>query len=248
MTAHALISQYYPADRHRYRILESEALRYVRSQCVLLDAGCGHAASLLLKLAPHVGRAIGVDVGTAHPPGIEYIQADLAHIGLHQESVDLVVSRSVLEHLQAPLDVFRELHRILRPGGRFVFLTPNRWDYASLAALAIPNRLHPSLVRRLTDREEGDTFPTFYRANTDRAIRRLARQCEFEVESNKIPEPISGLFSKDSAAVPVGGCLRTAHFRVGPARVPARMDSVHACPRPNARVKIFFRKTQTRGN
>ena len=124
-----------------------------------------------------------MNVGTAKPPGIEYIQADLAHTGLYRESVDLVVSRSVLEHLPAPLDVFRELHRILRPGGRFVFLTPNRWDYASLAALAIPNHLHPVLVRRLTDRKECDTFPTFYRANTNRAIGRLARQSGFEVES-----------------------------------------------------------------
>ena len=75
------------------------------------------------------------------------------------------------------------MHRVLKPGGRFVFLTPNRWDYASLAALAIPNRLHPMLVRRLTDRKECDTFPTFYRANSNRAIRRLARQSGFEVES-----------------------------------------------------------------
>jgi SAM-dependent methyltransferase len=183
MTDRARISRYYTSDRHPYRILENEALRYVRPQCVLLDAGCGHAAPLLLNLAPHVGRAIGVNVGTAKPPGMEYIQADLAHMGLHQESVDLVVSRSVLEHLPVPLDVFRELHRILRPGGRFVFLTPNRWDYASLAALAIPHPLHPVLVRRLTDRKEWNTFPTFYRANTNRAIRRLARQCGFEVES-----------------------------------------------------------------
>jgi SAM-dependent methyltransferase len=182
-STNALISQYYPADRHPYRILESEAMRYVSPQCVLLDAGCGHAAPLLLNLAPHVGRAIGVDVGNVHPPEIEYIQADLAHTGLPPESVDLVVSRSVLEHLSAPSDVFREIHRVLRPGGRFVFLTPNRWDYASLAALAIPNRLHPLLVRRLTDRQECDTFPTFYRANSNRAIRRLARQSGFKIEA-----------------------------------------------------------------
>src|ERR1039458_3633510 len=164
-------------------VLESEAMRYVRPQCALLDAGCGHGAPLLLNLASHLGRAIGVDVGSAHPAGIEYIQADLAHTGLDPGSVDLVVSRSVLEHLSEPLGVFHELHRILRPGGRFVFLTPNRWYYASLAVLAIPNRLHPGLVRRLTDRKECDTFPTFYRANTNRAIRRLARQSGFEVES-----------------------------------------------------------------
>lgn len=188
----ALISHYYPSDRHPYRILEREAMQYIGPQSVVLDAGCGHAAPLLSNLAPHVGRAIGVDVGASHPVGIEYIQADLACTGLPGESIDLVVSRSVLEHLRAPADVFRELHRILRPGGRFVFLTPNRWDYASLAALAIPNNLHPMLVRRLTDRKESDTFPTFYRANSNRAVRRLAQQSGFGVESieylNQYPE------------------------------------------------------------
>jgi SAM-dependent methyltransferase len=179
----ALISQYYPSARHPYRILESQAMKYVLRESILVDAGCGHSAPLLLKLAPHVSRAIGVDIGNAHPPGIEYIQADLANTGLPGESVDLIVSRSVFEHLRAPLDSFLEFHRVLRPGGRVVFLTPNRWDYASLVSLAVPNRLHPLLVRRLTDRQECDTFPTFYRANTRRAIHRLARRAGFDVES-----------------------------------------------------------------
>ena len=191
-----LISQYYPDDRHPYRVLEREAMRHVGPGCILLDAGCGHAAPLLLNLAPHVGRAIGVDVCDSHPPGVEYIQADLARTGLPDESVDLVVSRSVLEHLSAPEEVFHELHRVLRPGGRFIFLTPNRWDYASLAALAIPNRLHPVLVRRLTDRKECDTFPTFYRANTPRAIDRLARHCGFEVHSIKYLNQYPDYFRK----------------------------------------------------
>ena len=77
----ALISQYYPSERHPYRILESEGMRYVGPHCVLLDAGCGHAAPLLRNLAPHVARAIGVDVCASQPGGIEYIQADLAHTG-----------------------------------------------------------------------------------------------------------------------------------------------------------------------
>ena len=187
-----LIAQFYDSGSHPYRILERVAMDFVRPSSVLLDAGCGHDAPLLLKLAPYAARAIGVDVGPSRPPGVEYVQADLADTGLPAKSVDLVVSRSVVEHLQHPSEVFQELHRILKPGGRFVFLTPNRWDYASLAALAIPNDLHPTLVRRLTGRKECDTFPTFYRANTPRAIRRIAGESGFHVDSirylNQYPE------------------------------------------------------------
>jgi SAM-dependent methyltransferase len=192
MASEALISQFYAPDRHPYNILEREAQRRFHTGCVLLDAGCGHRAPLLRKLAPAVGRAIGVDACPCDAVGVEYIRADLARTGLPPESVDIVVSRSVLEHLSAPIDVFREISRVLRPGGSFVFLTPNRWDYASVAATAVPNRLHPYLIRRLTGRKECDTFPTFYRANTSRAIHRLARLSGFEVESlrylNQYPE------------------------------------------------------------
>lgn len=179
----SLITRYYPSERHPYRLLEKVAMQYARPESVVLDAGCGHAAPLLLKLAPHVRQAIGVDMCPCRCLGIDYIQGDLAHTALRGESVDLIVSRSVLEHVQTPVEVFQELHRILRPGGRFVFLTPNRWDYASLAALAVPNGLHPWVVRRLTGRAECDTFPTYYRANTQRAISRLAATTGFHVES-----------------------------------------------------------------
>jgi SAM-dependent methyltransferase len=191
-SSEALISQFYTSDQHPYHILEREVLKSLHSNCILLDAGCGHNAPLLRKLAPCVKRAIGVDACECDVEGLEYIRADLGHTRLPDESVDVVVSRSVLEHLPEPIGVFAELRRVLRPGGRFLFLTPNRWDYASVAAMTIPNRLHPYLVRRLTGRKECDTFPTFYRANTSRAIHRLARMAGFEVESirhlNQYPE------------------------------------------------------------
>lgn len=78
--------------------------------------------------------------------------------------------------------------------------------------MAIPNDLHPWLVRRLTDRKECDTFPTFYKANTTRAIRRLARQSGFGVESTEILESVSGLFQEDPAAVSGGSGLRTGYL------------------------------------
>ena len=45
---------------------------------------------------------------------------------LADRSVDVVVTDWVLEHLESPVDVFRELHRILKPGGWICARTPNK--------------------------------------------------------------------------------------------------------------------------
>lgn len=54
------------------------------------------------------------------------------------------------------------------------------WDYVSLAASVIPNRLHGPIVRLLTGRPEEDTFPTYFRANTVTQLSRLAHHAGFE--------------------------------------------------------------------
>ena len=40
---------------------------------------------------------------------------------------------------------FLEIFWVLKHKGRYIFLTPNFWDYASLMAYVIPNRLHAKL-------------------------------------------------------------------------------------------------------
>jgi ubiquinone/menaquinone biosynthesis C-methylase UbiE len=37
---------------------------------------------------------------------------------------DYVTMLAVLEHLERPAHVFREVHRVLNPGGKFIFTTP----------------------------------------------------------------------------------------------------------------------------
>ena len=70
---------------------------------------------------------------------------------------------------------------MLRPGGYFIFLTPNLWDYGSLIAKIVPNRLHPRIVARVEGREPEDVFPVCYRTNTRRAVSRWAARSGFEI-------------------------------------------------------------------
>jgi hypothetical protein len=88
--------------------------------------------------------------------------------------------------------VFREVRRVLRSGGHFVFLTPNLLNPLLLLnriGKALP-QLQRRLVTRLYGRREADTFPVQYRANTVRDIRRQAMACGHDVtELRVVPDP-----------------------------------------------------------
>jgi SAM-dependent methyltransferase len=49
---------------------------------------------------------------------------DLTHLSFDDESVDLVISSDVLEHIPYPYKAHKEVYRVLKPGGRHVFTVP----------------------------------------------------------------------------------------------------------------------------
>jgi SAM-dependent methyltransferase len=87
--------------------------------------------------------------------------------------------RWVVEHLPAPEATFREVHRVLRPGGRILLLTSNLFFYAYALSAVLPNRWHPGLVRLTSGRDEQDVFPTLYRANTPGVLGRALQRAGF---------------------------------------------------------------------
>jgi SAM-dependent methyltransferase len=93
---------------------------------------------------------------------------------------DVVASAWVLEHLDHPGLVFAEVRRVLTNGGRFVFLTPNAWNYNAWMIRSIPHRWHATLTHRLYGRGEGDAYPVRYRANSGPTLRRLLNAAGFE--------------------------------------------------------------------
>lgn len=184
--ADRLLHRYYRDTPHPYRLFERRVQALVSGGAVrsLLDAGAGRSVPVLRKFLGTVERLIGVELVpfTEVPAGIETHNADLAALPLADASVDLIMSRSVFEHLADPAAVYREFARVLRPGGRVVFLTANMWDYGTLVARLVPNRFHAKVVRFTEGREEEDTFPTEYKTNTRDAVQRLAADAGLGVE------------------------------------------------------------------
>jgi SAM-dependent methyltransferase len=57
-------------------------------------------------------------------------------------SYDACVSNYVLEHLRNPREHLCEVRRVLKPGGAYIFRTPNRWHYVALVAQGTPHWVH----------------------------------------------------------------------------------------------------------
>lgn len=111
------------------------------------------------------------------------IGGDAKHLPIRDGAFDLVTANMVLEHLDDPKPVFAEIRRVLRPGGHFVFVTPNRLHPAvAFAASFIASGLRRQLAQRLEGRTAEDIYPTRYAANTTRRLRHLAGQAGFRVE------------------------------------------------------------------
>jgi SAM-dependent methyltransferase len=182
--AHRLKDRYFQGD-HPYCIFEREVDDRLRPDHVLLDAGCGRTAPILGKYRGRARRLIGVDLVDFDPTiqGLELHHSDLGALPLESGSVDVIMARSVMEHVTDPASVYREMYRVLKPGGHVVFLTANLWDYASLIAAVVPNRFHPWIVSKTEGRAEHDVFPVAYRTNTRGAVDRWSAGAGFEVLS-----------------------------------------------------------------
>lgn len=100
--------------------------------CVDLGSGRGTDVIRLAELVGPEGHAYGIDTTegmlekarkTAAKMGVtnaQFLHADLEMLPLPDTSVDWVTSNCVLNHASDKLKVWQEIHRILRPGGRFV--------------------------------------------------------------------------------------------------------------------------------
>jgi ubiquinone/menaquinone biosynthesis C-methylase UbiE len=108
--------------------------------------------------------------------------ADGGTLPFSDSTFDLVTANMVLEHLSDPLVVFKEIARVLRPGGRFVFVTPNRGHPAvRLLSLTLSRAARRRVAAILENRELKEVFPTFYRANSPQAILAAAVQANLRV-------------------------------------------------------------------
>ena len=105
------------------------AARYLAGAADVLDVGCGEGQVARLAARGGAARVVGVDptaaqvvVATERAGGPAYARAGAAGLPLRSGSFDAVVACLVFEHITDVDDAISEVARVLRPGGRFLFV------------------------------------------------------------------------------------------------------------------------------
>ena len=179
-----------------------------------LDIGAGHkmhdgwlgasSAELATRPSYFAGCDLGEDV-LENPYLHDARVADAAALPWDAETFDLVSANMVAEHLEDPEGVLREIHRVLRPGGRCLFVTPNLRHPVVRASTIVPKGPRRWFRVLVDGAPDEDVFPTYYRLNTTDDVRAFAERAGLQVEQLEVfmsePPILPSLFGRMETGV-----------------------------------------------
>jgi SAM-dependent methyltransferase len=183
-----------PTDKTLWERFEREAdalIRALPDRATVLDLGggrrCVYAASVQ---PPDRVKLVAVDVSAEelamNGDVAEKRVADVAAgIPMPDGSVDLILSRALLEHVQGVPAAIGHMARVLKPGGVALHLVPCRYSLFGLAARILPFGPLIRLVHLVMPWTRGNVeFPVVYDHCYPQALEREFRKAGFsQVES-----------------------------------------------------------------
>lgn len=134
----------------------------------LLDVGCGSKPyESLFDVDSYTGLDIESDV--TNKRGIADHLYDGGRFPFDDGTYDSVLCNQVLEHVFNPDDFLREIHRVLKPGGKLLLTVPFVWDeheqpydYARYSSFGLSSLMEKSGLKVLEHRKIGADASTLF--------------------------------------------------------------------------------------
>ena len=158
-------------------------------EAVALDIGCGNGIGCNVgwtrEIRSHVRELWGIepDESIERPAEIDHFQHALMETAeLPENHFDVIFSFTVMEHVEKPEEFMRAVERALKPGGVYIFMTPNGKHYFSIiGSLLKAIRLDEIILRMLRGATVDEYhYPVQYKFNSARQIEPICEQLGFE--------------------------------------------------------------------
>jgi ubiquinone/menaquinone biosynthesis C-methylase UbiE len=151
----------------------------------VLNIGAGPTPDADRRLKGRVKRHVGVD---PDPVILENQDLDDKHVNngislpFADAEFDAAYSDWTAEHVEEPLPFLHEVNRVLKPGASYWLRTNNLHHYAVVLSALTPYRFHKFIIKQnpCFGARGHDPWPTVYRMNTRRTLRRLLRNAGFD--------------------------------------------------------------------
>ena len=161
---HSFIAKIFPNTKHSaYTHYREQVSKNLADNITALDIGGGKRCFFAAECRKYTGvKIIALDVSAEelafNNDADEKIVFDLAsgeRIPLEDESVDMVTSSSVLEHLKNLENAVKEVSRILKPGGKFISVLPSKFALFTMINQLLPNWLARKILFAIRPETKG---------------------------------------------------------------------------------------------
>lgn len=187
-------------------VLRSHAGDIAALDMLDVGTGAGYIASYFGVRTRSLVSVDIVDERACHD--FDFVKISSEELPLGDESVDIVLSNHVIEHVDDQLVHLREIRRVLRPKGIGYLATPNRFaliePHFRLPLLSwLPGSLRDKYVRVTGKGPRYDVTPVTYES-----LRRLADQAGLSVHDQSLSMARDALRSRLGLTPPVLGPMR----------------------------------------